>query len=199
MAQGVMFDREGARRIVEVVRNVESSPHLFRAPRGSRRPQARPVSIPIYNNSGGIIPEYGAVQLSGGLHTDDASHKVIKVATLQLQDVVIVTAEIATADYGRAWVMASGIYSVLAEDYASVAIGDRLNTIIAAFDLVIDYMGPFLVTHKATTPVVLARFQPQHVPLLLKTTAAAGGGTITAKQVDEAFAVTGDDRTFLTQ
>jgi len=156
-------------------------------------------SMPIYNNSGGAIDAGGAVQLSGGLNADGASYNVIKIATLQIQDVVLATADIATADWGRAWLLTGGIYGVLADNYAAVAVGDRLNTIIANFDLVIDYMGPFLVGEKVADPVVLARFQPIGVPPLLKTTAAAGGGTITAKQVDEAFGVVGDNRTFLTQ
>ncbi len=152
--------------------------------------------VRVRNRSGVAVLRYGAlcicdaplVELFDADYTD-GPHGI--------QTLGIATTPIPVSGLGRAWT--AGIHPVIADDYASVAVGDRLNTQADEFDLVIDYMGPFKVLKKLTSPIVIASFEPHGIPPLLKTTAAESGGEIPAKQVTEAFAVTGDNRTFLTQ
>jgi len=155
-------------------------------------------TIPIYNDGASEIPLGGVGQITG-IESDNVTCTVEEPVYGATQLLAVATTAIATSARGQARLLGIGPFTVRLSDWATVAVGDRVGPAAAAWPMAEDFMGPFVILAKLTTPLVRVMFGLVPAPPLLKTTSAASGGSIDAKQVNDSFAVTGDARAFITE
>ncbi len=204
---GVIFTRDAAGRIRRAVRTVEGASRAFRE-RASAPLAPDDISITISNGGGATAPRGAVVKLTA-YDSDTNVWTATKCAQENQPRIALVVDDIANTATGPALLAINyRSFVVLVDDIGDVSLGDRLGTASGSWGLVKDFMGPFVVIDKIDTGsagssgldgLVVAQYLPVAAPPLLKTTGAPDSADeITAKQVDESFAVTGDDRTFLT-
>ena len=157
-------------------------------------------TIPIYNDEASEMPLGGVGQITG-VESDDITRTVEFPVYGATQSLVVAAAAVAASGYGRGRIfnLDGGPRDVRLSDWATVAVGDRVGPAAGVWPMAEDFMGPFVILAKLTTPMVRVMFDLVPAPPLLKTTSAASGGSIDAKQVDDDLAVTGDARAFITE
>jgi len=195
--EGVLPTLNTLRQFDRDIRRLRQQVNSLGLRKRAQNPAPITDTVNVFNDAATTCPEGGVMILDT---FQDDRFNLERPTSAAEEELFVILREMAANATGAAFLPEYGrTYRVAADDYASVTIGDRLGTIANAFDLAIDYMGPFIVMAKIATPIVEARWQPVFAPPLLKTTGAAGGGLINAKQVDQNFAVTGDNRAFITQ
>jgi hypothetical protein len=110
-------------------------------------------TVPIANQSGYAIPQYGVVWLTG-LTTDNATHIARRPAYGGISRVGIATSEIPVNGKGRCWV--DGLQTIRADDYSGTDVGDRLGALKDSFNATPDTLGVFTVLAKLQEPYVKA-------------------------------------------
>lgn len=194
--EGVLPTLNTLRQFDRDIRRLRQQVNSLGLRKRAQNPAPTSGTLNVRNTSAATCPEGGVMILET---FNDDKYNLERPTSAAEEELFVILRAMAVNAFGAAFLPEYGqAYRVAADDYASVTIGDRLGTIANAFDLAIDYMGPFIVMAKIATPIVEARWQPVFAPPLLKTTGAAGGGLINAKQVNSSFAVQGDNRAFIT-
>lgn len=151
--------------------------------------------VRLFNSGGAHAPE-GAIGRMTNYDDDSRTYTLTKCTYPSIDRLVIVAAPIPNGEPGFGWTW--GVRKLLMDSITGLAIGDYVGpTLTASWSARETGLGPLVVMGLIpSTLLVMASFEQSTFPPLYKATAAAAGGEITAKYLNESFAVTGDEETF---
>ena len=152
----VGFSPELARQTKEVVRRLSLTPRQIPPQVDASQVRALRDTIPIHNNSGAEIPQYGLILLKA-YEADYVTVGADQFDYPGISTIGIATAAIANGINGRAWI--AGIHPVLCAAYAAIVFQSRIAPQAASFYAAAFALGPLLVVGE-----VAAGYQPGGLP-----------------------------------